>query len=362
MPISPLGFGLMRLPRKGIGIDIGETTEMVDRFLDAGFTYFDTAHIYPGSEDAARKALVERHDRASYTLATKLFAPLAVTRDRAHKQFELSLKRTGAGYIDYYLLHSLMDANVRAYDRMKLWDYVLEQKSRGLIRHIGFSFHGSPALLERLLEEHPETEFVQLQINYADWENPSVAARRNYEIARRYGKLITVMEPVKGGTLAKPPKEVQALLRQADPNASFASWALRFVGSLDGILAILSGMSNLSQMDDNIRTMRDFKPLDNAERRYLLEAQRILGNSRTIPCTACGYCAKGCPKQIPIPEVFGAMNMAVGAGQDAQAREAYGALGVKADACVACGQCERVCPQHIRIIDKLKECRAALEA
>ncbi|MBE5808237.1 MAG: 4Fe-4S dicluster domain-containing protein [Clostridiales bacterium] len=362
---GPLGFGLMRLPRKGISIDIKQTSAMVDRFLEAGFTYFDTAHIYPGSEDAARKALVERHPRESYTLATKLFAPIAVTTDRAHKQLATSLKRTGAEYFDYYLLHSIMDGNIRSYDRMKLWDYVLEQKQKGFIRHVGFSFHGSPKLLEKLLGEHPEVEFVQLQINYADWENPSVQSRACYEIVRRFGKQITVMEPVKGGALADPPAEVKKLFNAYDAKVSAASWALRFVTSLDGILTVLSGMSNTAQMEDNIRTMRDFRPLDEQERAIILKAQRILGHSRTIPCTACGYCAKGCPKQIPIPQVFAAMNLILGAGQEQQAKERYADIvgrGVGVENCVGCGQCERACPQHIEIIKRLRECGERLES
>ena len=197
-----LGFGLMRLPRRGFAINVEQVKVMVDLFLDAGFTYFDTAYVYPGSETAIRKALVERHPRDTYTLATKLNARIAATERAAKKQFNTSLERTGAGYFDYYLLHALQENNYERYDKFHLWDFVNEQKEKGLIRNIGFSFHGTPALLDQLLTVHPEVDFIQLQINYADWENPKVTSRANYEIARKHGKLITVMEPVKGGNLA----------------------------------------------------------------------------------------------------------------------------------------------------------------
>ncbi len=359
-----LGFGLMRLPRKGMRTDVEQTKKMVDLFMQAGFTYFDTAYVYPGSEDTIRKALVERYPRESYTLATKLYAAMIPSAKIAKNEFEVSLKRTGAGYFDYYLLHSLMDNNVRNYEKYDLWNFVKQKKEEGKIKHIGFSFHSGPELLDKILTEHPEAEFVQLQINYADWENPDVQSRANYEVARKHGKWITVMEPVKGGNLANPPKEVQDLFKAYAPEMSCASWAIRFVASLDGILTVLSGMSNIPQMEDNISYMKDFQPLNAEEREIIRKAQRILGQSATIPCTACHYCTKGCPMQIPIPEIFAAQNDLIGNGQTDQAREVYrklaGAGHVAAD-CIGCGQCEGVCPQHIQIIGKLKECAASLE-
>lgn len=362
--VPKLGFGLMRLPRKGLSIDIRQTEQMVDAFLEAGFTYFDTAFVYPGSEAAAKKALIDRHPRESYTLATKLNAMVAPTEKAARKQFETSLKRTGAGYFDYYLLHALMENNYARYDKLHLWDFVKEQKENGLIRHVGFSFHGGPQLLEKLLQEHPEVDFVQLQINYADWEKPSVASRANYEVARKYGKSIVIMEPVKGGTLADPPKEIQKLFKDCHPDASAASWAIRFAASLDGILTVLSGMSNTQQMADNLSYMKDFEPLNEEEQKIIQEAQRILGKSATIPCTACRYCVEGCPKNIPIPEIFSAMNKRLGNGQFAESLEDY-AKAVegrgKASACISCGQCERACPQHLEITKYLKECADVLE-
>ena len=358
-----LGFGLMRLPKKGLSIDVPQTCEMVDMFLDAGFTYFDTAHVYPGSEEATGKALVARHPRESFTLATKLFAMLALTEKMARQQFETSLSRMGTDYIDYYLLHTLMENNYRKYEKFHLWDFVKEEKEKGRIRYAGFSFHDGPQLLEEILKAHPEVDFVQLQINYADWENPNVTSRANYEMARKYGKKIVVMEPVKGGALADPPREVKKLFDGYNPDASYASWAIRFVASLEGILTVLSGMSNTAQMKDNLSYMKDFKPLNEEERIIIRKAQEIMGRSATIPCTACSYCTKGCPKQIPIPDIFAAMNKRLGDGQIEEAAAAYKDIlskGAGADDCVGCGQCENACPQHIKIIDELKRCKEAL--
>ena len=359
-----LGFGLMRLPKKGFGIDVEQVKTMVDLFLEAGFTYFDTAYVYLGSEKATRKALVERHPRDSYTLATKLNSMVTPNTRAAIKQFGTSLERTGAGYFDYYLLHSLMESNYSKYDRLKLWDFVGEQKAKGIIRNVGFSFHSGPELLDQLLTDHPEVDFVQLQLNYADWENPRVTSRANYEVARRHGKLITVMEPVKGGSLANPPEEVKRLFKKIHPDMSYASWAIRFVASLDGILTVLSGMSNIEQMKDNLSYMKEFKPLDEEEEAAIHEAQRILGNAATIPCTACRYCTEGCPKQIPIPEIFAAMNKQLGSGQIEEAKAAYeeAVQGEHfASTCIECKQCEQACPQHLPITENLKKAMKMFE-
>ncbi len=357
--VPKLGFGLMRLPRKGLLIDDEQVSEMVDLFMDAGFTYFDTAFVYPGSEAAIKKALVDRYPRDSYTLCTKLNASLmGATEKSTRQQLETSLQRTGAGYFDYYLLHALMENNYHKYDRFKLWDFIKEQKDAGLIKRFGFSFHASPDLLEKLLNEHPEVDFVQLQINYADWENPSVASRANYEVARRHGKPITVMEPVKGGTLANPPQEVKNLFKAHHPDMSCASWAIRFVASLEGIVTVLSGMSNIEQMMDNLSYMKDFKPLDEDEQKIIQQAQRILGHSSTIACTGCGYCLKGCPMQINIPGIFKAMNKQLGNGLAQEASESYFKAAPechRASNCIGCRSCERSCPQHLEIIKNLEK-------
>ncbi len=364
--VPKLGFGLMRLPRKLTGAtDIEQTRKMVDMFMDAGFYYFDTAFIYPGSEAATKKALVDRYPRDSYLLATKLNAFItAPTEKMAKNEFNTSLERTGAGYFDYYLLHFLKEGNIKKYDKFQLWDYVKDLKEKGLVKHYGFSFHDGPELLDRLLNEHPDVDFVQLQINYADWDNPSVASRANYEVARKHGKSIVVMEPVKGGSLANPPSEVRKLFKAYNPDASYASWAIRFVASLDGIITVLSGMSNIEQMEDNISYMRNFKPLNEEEQEIIRQAQIIMGKTKVIQCTACGYCLEGCPKQIRIPEIFAAMNKHLGNGQLEDSKEAYlkaTSEGHKASDCIKCKKCEGACPQQLRITELLKQGTEMLE-
>ena len=358
--IKKLGFGLMRLPRRGAIIDVKQTSEMVDTFLANGFTYFDTAFVYVGSEAATKKALVSRYPRESYTLASKLMAAKIPSAKLAKAELDTSLKRTGAGYLDYYLLHSLMENNYQQYEKYGLWDFVKEEKAKGRIKHYGFSFHGGPELLDRLLTEHPDVEFVQLQLNYADWEDKKVRARENYETARRHGKSIVVMEPVKGGKLANPPEEVRKIFDAVNPGASYASWAIRFAASLDGILTVLSGMSDTKQMNDNISFMKDFTPLNDAEKEAIKKAQEIFNKSSDIPCTACRYCTEGCPASIPIPDIFAIRNRQLTSGQLEAAKEEYGKL-TPASACVGCGQCEAVCPQKLNIISLLKDCAGIYE-
>ena len=365
--VPKLGFGLMRLPKLPDGsIDIEQTKEMVDLFLDAGFTYFDTAYVYDNgeSEKAAKAALVDRHPRESYTLCTKLCAWMGANDEKSAKQqFYTSLERTGAGYFDYYLLHALQRSNYKVYDEYHIWDFVKEQKAKGLIKYYGFSFHADPALLEELLTDHPDVDFVQLQINYADWDNPGVASRECWEIARRHGKSITIMEPVKGGALADPVPAVQEILKSADKNASLASWAVRFAASLDGIITVLSGMSNTRQMKDNLSYMKNFKPLDEAERAVIRRAQAVLNGDDSVPCTACHYCTDGCPKNIPIPEIFSVKNRQRGNAEFRGKREytiATEGKG-KASECIECGQCENACPQQIKVITHLKSCAEQFE-
>ncbi|MBR0510872.1 MAG: aldo/keto reductase [Clostridia bacterium] len=357
--IKKLGFGLMRLPKKLASIDVEQTKAMVDLFLEAGFTYFDTAFLYPGSEAATKEALVDRYPRESYTLATKMNAAIpGMTEKMVKNEFETSLKRTDAGYFDYYLLHALQKGNVKRYDKLDIWGFVKEKKAQGLVKHYGFSFHDSPDLLDQLLTAHPDVDFVQLQINYADWEDKKVAARRNYEVARRHGKQIVVMEPVKGGKLAAPPKEVRKLMDAFAPGASYASWAIRFAASLPGVLTVLSGMSDLAQMQDNLSYMREFRPLGKEELEIIRLAQSILEKSAAVPCTACGYCLEGCPAGIPIPRIMEALNMHLVSGQTEKGRAAYLACtrdAGKASNCVGCKRCERICPQQLGITGYLKQ-------
>lgn len=359
-----LGFGLMRLPKNQDGsIDIPQVCRMADAFLKAGGTYFDTAYVYDGgaSEAAFRAAVADRYPREAYTIATKLHATAAGVKNEADakQEFFTSLERTGAGYIDYYLLHAIQRSTWKKYDEYRLWDFVQEQKALGRIRHWGFSFHADPELLEELLEAHPETEFVQLQINYADWENPGVASRRNWEICQAHGKPVVIMEPVKGGVLADPIDTVKRALDAGKTGWSYAGWALRYAASIPGLMTVLSGMSSEAQMADNLNTMRDFQPLMPEEREVIRKAQEALSADKSIPCTGCRYCVKGCPMNIPIPDVFNVVNRSRGSAAFRTRRE-YSIVTRekgKASDCVACGQCEAICPQHLKIIDLLKECR-----
>ena len=358
-----LGFGLMRLPKNADGsIDIPQVCEMADHFLAAGGTYFDTAFVYDNgmSEAAFKAAVADRYPRDRYTLCTKLNAWLMCHDEASAKaQFFTSLERTGAGHFDFYLLHALQRNNYTKYDEYHIWDFVAEQKAKGLIKHFGFSFHADPELLEQILTAHPEVDLVQLQLNYADWENPGVASRRNLEICRAHGKPVTVMEPVKGGILADPIPAVKQIFAESGSSLSPAGWALRFAASQEGILVVLSGMSNLAQMDDNLGAMADFRPMSEAERQIIVRAQEALNAARSIPCTACHYCTEGCPMNIPIPEIFTVANRRKGSPQFRTVRE-YNIVTQghgRAGDCIACGQCEGACPQHLPIISLLEQCR-----
>ena len=357
--IKKLGFGLMRLPKIDEKIDIEQVKIMVDKFLDAGFTYFDTAWAYPGSEDAIREALVERYPREAFQLATKNAAWInCKTREEAIAQFETSLKQTGAGYFDFYLLHNLGEARTQFFDKFDMWSFVQEKKQQGLIKHIGFSFHSTPEELEEILKAHPEMEFVQLQINYADWENPAIQARGCYEVARKYNKPIIIMEPVKGGMLATPPQTVQDIFKKANKNISIASWALHFCADLEGIITVLSGMSNIEQVEDNIANMKDFTHLSDEEKTVLAKAQEELSKIDLIPCTTCNYCAKVCPKDIGISGSFTSMNyLTLYNNKDMAKHQEYWLVHLhkknSAKDCIKCGKCEKVCPQHIAIRQEL---------
>ena len=363
-----LGFGLMRLPQKNDEIDIEHLSRMVDLYMKAGLNYFDTAYVYHGglSEAAARKALVERYPRESFRIATKL--PAWEMKEKADRDriFNEQLERAGVEYYDFYLLHSVEDGNIDTYEKLDCFSWGAEKKKEGKIRHFGFSFHGSPELLVKVLDAHPEVEFVQIQLNYIDWNNQIVQSGALYRILEERKIPIIVMEPVKGGTLASLKPELEEKYKKARPDKSIASWAFRFVASLPGVMTILSGMSNEEQMRDNISTFTAFEPLSEEEKQVLDEVRAIMLDIPLIGCTSCRYCCDGCPSSISIPDVFRAVNTMTLYNEEFRPRAFYKGMlastsSGKASDCIACGQCESVCPQHLPIIALMKDAAAKLE-
>lgn len=360
-----LGFGLMRLPRSDGQIDIPTVAAMADIFLKGGFTYFDTAYVYEGSEEAFRKAVVERHPRDSFTIADKLPSWALSDTVSPRDLFEESLRRCGTTFFDYYLLHNINGKSAPIFEKYDAWSFVDRLCEEGKIRHLGFSFHGTPELLEKTLSEHPEVEFVQLQINYVDWRDENVRAEENHRIVRAHGKSVTVMEPVKGGTLANPRSEAMEKLSALGTGASASHYALRWVGSLEGVRTILSGMSSPEQVEDNVRTFRDFAPLSPEEAAAVEACRDTILSTPTVPCTACRYCCEGCPAGIDIPEIIKCHNRVLTFGDHASPHFRYsdliGAGSGRAGDCRRCGQCEGVCPQHLPLIDILKEASAVFD-
>lgn len=356
-----LGFGLMRLPEKDGVIDLETVCSMVDKYMASGNTYFDTAYIYHGgnSEKVVKDAIVARYPRDSFTLATKLPAWCIHSFEDRDKIFQEQLDRMGVDYIDYYLLHSVEDGNnYDVYEKYDCFNWAMEKKAQGKIKTFGFSFHGTPALLEKILDKHPEVEFVQIQLNYADWNSNLINSGKLYKILTDRSIPITVMEPVKGGTLAKVVPEAEKVFKEARPDMSVASWALRFVGSLPGVKFILSGMSNDEQMDDNLKTFTNFERLTDSDKEALEKAKSIMFAFDLVPCTGCRYCVDGCPSSISIPDVFTALNDKRKFPHDNRPNFYYNGLTAKygkASDCLECGQCEGVCPQHLNIIELLKE-------
>ena len=356
-----LGFGLMRLPEKDGKIDIEHVCRMVDKYMQAGMNYFDTAYVYHGgkSEVAAREALVKRYPRDSFMIATKLPAWEIKQESDIERLFNEQLERAGVDYFDLYLLHSIEDGNnYDTYVKYDCFKWGLQKKAEGKIRHFGFSYHGTPELLEEILDAHPEVEFVQIQLNYLDRTNPVVQSERLYNILAERKIPIIVMEPIRGGMLANMAPEIEAKFKAARPDKSVASWALRFVGSLPGVMTILSGMSNEEQMADNIVTFADFEPLSDDELRIVNEVTDEILSIPQIGCTACKYCVDGCPMSISIPDVFRTINTLRRYPDDWRSKNFYSGLiqrSGKASDCIGCGQCEGVCPQHLPIIELLKE-------
>lgn len=370
-----LGFGLMRLPLLNPAdttkVDYETMSGMVDCYMNAGFNYFDTAVPYHGSgnsEIAFRECVVKRYPREAYTITDKLSFFIVQKAEELEDFFEGQLERCGVEYFDYYLLHSMNKDYLELAERIGAFDFVQRKKTEGKIKHIGFSFHDKADVLEELLTRHPEMEYVQLQINYADWESFDVQSRACYETALRHGKKVLVMEPVKGGLLVNIPEEAKALLKDAEPDMSVASWAVRFAASLPNVVMVLSGMSSLEQMEDNLSYMRSFKPLTENENHLIEKVTEIILSKENIACTGCRYCVDGCPKKIAIPDYFKLMNdiSKFGEPQIARAKQSYsyytGNMGLgKASDCIKCGKCEQHCPQHLTITKYLEDTAATLE-
>lgn len=365
--MKKLGFGLMRLPTidktNDADIDIEQVKKMVDLFMEKGFTYFDTAIMYNGfaSQSVAKKALVDRYPRDSFTLATKLHAGFFNSFEERDKIFNEQLEQTGAGYFDYYLLHSIEASMLPKYEQFDCFNWLMDKKAKGLVKHAGFSFHDNAELLDEVLTKHPEMEFVQLQINYLDWESEWVQSRACYEVAVRHGKPVIVMEPVKGGTLANVPDGAAKMFKKYDSSMSVPSWAIRFAASLDNVMMVLSGMSNIGQMADNLSYMKDFKPLTEDEKALCFKVADIINEQIAIPCTGCSYCTDGCPVKIAIPQYFSLYNEDMREDMEEKgwtvSFATYDNLTAnfgKAKDCIECGQCESVCPQHLPIIEDLK--------
>ena len=357
--IGKLGYGNMRLPKKDGKIDYDTIHQMIDTFLKSGNSYFDTAYIYENSENVLNEALVKCYPRDRYKITTKLALINANKPDEMKMQTEESLKRLGLDWVDFYLLHGLTTPTIEKADAFKAWDYLAGLKEQGIVKHIGFSFHGTPEELDTLLTQHPEIEYVQLQINYLDWDDPTVQSGRLYETVRKHNKPFTIMEPNKGGWLASTASDVGKLLKSANPDVSVASWAFRFVLGLEGLFVCLSGMGNVQEVEDNIHTFKNYKPLSEEERGLLKQAVEIIRATPNIPCTGCGYCAPNCPKKIVIPGFMNLYNNYLKHKNLDTIKHIHnmctmGDNGRPAD-CVQCGACEKHCPQHLEIRKVMSE-------
>ena len=362
------GFGCMRLPMKDGKVDYDEFSRMADAFTDAGFNYFDTAHGYLGgkSETAIRDCVAGRYPREKFLLTNKLTTPYFNRQEDIRPFFEEQLHLCGVEYFDFYLMHAQDKNNYQKYKRCKAYETACALKEEGLIRHFGISFHDKADVLDMILTEHPEIEIVQIQFNYVDYEDASVEAKKVYEVCEKHGKPVVVMEPVKGGSLVHLPAEADAILRSLH-GGSNAGYALRFAAGFPKMAVVLSGMSDMAQMADNIGAMRDYRPLDERETAAVRKVCEIFRSLDLIPCTACRYCVEEneCPKAIRIPDMFSSLN----------AHEAFhnwntgyyynnvitGGGHGKASDCIRCGKCERVCPQHLPIRELLEQVARTFE-
>ncbi len=368
MTKKKLGFGLMRLPltdaNNGGSIDLSKLEEMVDRFLERGFTYFDTAYLYCDgmSERAVKEVLTKRYPRDAFTVTSKLPSGELKTKEDRDRVFFHQLEKTGLSYFDYYLLHAVSGRCMETFEGLDCFSWIREKKAAGLAKHIGFSYHDGPELLDAILTKYPFFDYVQLQINYLDWESPSVQSRACYEVCCKHKKPVIVMEPVKGGMLANVPESVERMMRSNEPEMSPASWAVRFAAGLDNVYMVLSGMSTLEQVTDNTGFMAELKPLNPEQVKMLEFAAQIINGNIAVPCTGCAYCTERCPVNIATPQYFALYNAAQ-RGEETTGR--YKALTEKfgkASACVGCGQCEKACPQQLPIRELLKKVSERFES
>ena len=353
------GFGCMRLPMQGEEVDIAETTRMVDEFLAQGFNYFDTAHGYIGgkSELALKTCLTSRYPREAYSLTNKLTDSYFKTEADIRPFFESQLEACGVDYFDFYLMHAQNADNFKKFKACRAYETAFALKAEGRIRHVGLSFHDRAEVLDQILTEYPQIEVVQIQFNYLDYDDIAVQSRKCYEVCRKHGKPVLVMEPVKGGSLVNLPEEAKKVLDDLH-GGSPASYAIRFAAGFPGMMMVLSGMSNMEQMKDNLSYMRDFKPLNETELAAVKKVQEIFHKMNMIPCTACRYCVEGCPKQISIPDLFAIMNIKQlhhDWNADYYYEEVHTAPGRRASDCLKCGKCEKICPQHLPIRKLLEE-------
>ena len=353
------GFGCMRLPMNGDQVDIAETTRMVDEFLAQGFNYFDTAHGYIGgkSELALKECLTSRYPREAYSLTDKLTDSYFKTEADIRPFFESQLEACGVDYFDFYLMHAQNADNFKKFKACRAYETAFALKAEGRIRHVGLSFHDRAEVLDQILTEYPQIEVVQIQFNYLDYDDIAVQSRKCYEVCRKHGKPVLVMEPVKGGSLVNLPEEAKKVLDDLH-GGSPASYAIRFAAGFPGMMMVLSGMGNMEQMKDNLSYMRDFKPLNETELAAVKKVQEIFHKMNMIPCTACRYCVEGCPKQISIPDLFAIMNIKQlhhDWNADYYYEEVHTAPGRRASDCLKCGKCEKICPQHLPIRKLLEE-------
>ena len=358
------GFGCMRLPMNGTEVDYDETNKMIDTFLANGFNYFDTAHGYIDgkSEIALRECLVKRYPREDYILVDKLTTYYFEKEEEIRPLFKRQLEACGVEYFDFYLLHAQNAEYFEKYKKCRAYEIAFELKEEGKVKHVGISFHDKAEVLDQILTEYPDIEVVQIQFNYVDYEDVGIESRKCYEVCVKHNKPVIVMEPVKGGGLINLPQEAEDIF-DALAGGSNASYAIRFAASFDNIMMVLSGMSNMEQMEDNISFMRDFTPLTEQEFAAVWKVRDIFEKQNLIPCTACKYCMDVCPKHIAIPDLFADLNSKI-VHKDWNSSWYYD-IHIhghgKASDCIKCGKCEKACPQHLKIRDLLEDVAKAFE-